>query len=181
MYVSHPLRLTLPPPLSLHRLSWTIFITWTCTVFGFLWSLYLGVITRLAQQSARPRASYAGASALDLGQAASGTGGGLSAVPIDGSARIVTDTVGGVLGAGIGKSPWWESVRSLVLLAVCMAFLPSWKTVSKASSLGTLLGPAILTLFGVFAGLTVQMIRLPVLWCDRCKVLNVRVSDTVYA
>lgn len=85
------------------------------------------------------------------------------------------------VGAGAPPSPWEESVRSLVLFAAVLAFLPAWKPLSGASSLPTLLCPVALALVAMFVGLTVQMVRLPVLWCDRCRFLSLTARDGVYA
>lgn len=167
------------------RMSWSIFITWTSTIFGLLWALYLLVISRQAQHSTRPY-PVGHSTAVDLGangaspELGAGSGGGADAF----KSKICPDgRIGGVLkvGAVVPPSPWRESVRSLVLFAAVLAFLPSWKALSDASTLATLLGPVALALVAMFVGLTVQMVRLPVLWCDRCKFLALVERDGLYA
>lgn len=153
-----------------------IFITWTTTVFGILWSVYLWFISRQLQLSPRPFAI--GNSLLDLPGPSSGTplspSRGASVDSL--KAKIVVDK-GGVSAAGsvvkvVPPCPRRESVRSLALFAAVLAFLPAWKSLSGASTLPTLLGPAAVALIAMVVGLTVQMIRLPVLWCDRLKYLS---------
>lgn len=150
---------------------------WTSTIFGLLWALYLWAIACQTQLSSRPHGS--GTPEPAANGALSGLVGGTEAF----------DPKAGDSGAGIvvkggsvsPPSPWNESVRSLVLFAALAAFLPSWKSLSGASSLGTLLGPVILALVAMFAGLTVQMVRLPVLWCDRFNFLSMAERDGLYA
>lgn len=142
-----------------------------------LWSLYLWLISRQLQLSPRPFAI--GNSLLNIpGTSASGNNPleptrGASIDPF--KAKVVVEKGRGAA-AGVVKvvppCPWRESVRSLALFAAMLAFLPAWKPLSGAASLPTLLGPAALALIAMVVGLTVQMVRLPVLWCDRLKHLS---------
>lgn len=156
-----------------------MFITWTGTLFGTLWSAYLWFISRQPQLS--PHAFMIGNGTLDLASINTnlcpvpvGSGGSSSTDPFKpklvdgGSATGSVLKVGGV----VPPSPWRESVRSLAFFVAVLAFLPAWKPMSGAASLPTLLGPAALALVAMFVGLTVQMVRLPVLWCDRLKFLS---------
>eukprot|EP00752_Nemacystus_decipiens_P008140 g7280.t1 len=163
------------PPASTVKVSWIIFITWTTTIFGMLWSLYLWFVSRQLQVPSRPFAI--GNSLLDL--PANGTPNPLS--PTRGASadpfkpKVVAEKGGGSAGSAVKvvpPCPWRESVRSLALFAAVLAFLPAWKPLSGAGSLPTLLGPAALALISMVVGLTVQMVRLPVLWCDRLKHLS---------
>ncbi len=168
------------------RLSWIIFITWTSTIFGMLWSLYLWLISRQAQLSSRPLPTRTGNLDFGAAAAAAACGGSSSTSPmpsgcIDAFRAKLADGGGGgggsagrsnrKLGAVPPPSPWQESIRSLGLFAALLAFLPAWKPLSGAASLPMLLGPAALALVALVVGLTVQMVRLPVLWCDRLKFL----------
>eukprot|EP00903_Cladosiphon_okamuranus_P012157 g11404.t1 len=168
------------PPASTVKVSWIIFITWTSTIFGILWSLYLWFISRQLQLSPRP--FMIGNGLLDLPGTSTGTcippspptRGASGGDPF--KAKIVADK-GGDSASGsaikvVPPCPLRESVRSLALFAAVLAFLPAWKPLSGAASLPTLLGPAALALIAMVVGLTVQMIRLPVLWCDRLKYLS---------
>lgn len=156
-------------------MSWIIFISWTSTIFGVLWSLYLWFISRQLQLPPRPFAI--GNSLLDLPSNGStnpaSPSRGASVDPF--KAKVVVEKIRGPAGSVIKvvpPCPWRESVRSLGLFAAVLAFLPAWKPLSGASTLPTLLGPAALALIAMVVGLTVQMIRLPVLWCDRLKHLS---------
>ncbi|CAN0091421.1 unnamed protein product [Sphacelaria rigidula] len=64
------------------------------------------------------------------------------------------------------RSPWVDSAQSFGLLVSSLTFLPAWKTLSGAESLGGVLVPVALAIVVMCVGLTVQMVRLPVLWCD---------------
>jgi len=158
--------------------------------------VYLWLISRQAQLSSRPlptgiggiggngtgtldfSAACGGSSStspitsgcIDAFKAKLGDGGGLAATSGSGGGG---GSAGSVLKVGgvAPPSPWQESVRSLGLFAALLAFLPAWKPLSGAASLPMLLGPAALALVALVVGLTVQMIRLPVLWCDRLKFL----------
>ncbi|CAM9930667.1 unnamed protein product, partial [Ectocarpus fasciculatus] len=167
------------PAASTVKMSWIVFITWTGTLFGTLWSAYLWFISRQPQLS--PRAFMIGNGTLDLASintnlcSVAAGGGGNSTDPFKpklvgggGSAAGSVLKVGGV----VPPSPWRESVRSLALFVAVLAFLPAWKPMSGAASLPALLVPAALALVAMFVGLTVQMVRLPVLWCDRLKFLS---------
>lgn len=66
----------------------------------------------------------------------------------------------------VAKLPWVESVRSLGLLVVMLAFVPSWKTISGADTIVGVLVPAVVDVLVMCVWLTVQMVRLPVRWCD---------------
>lgn len=156
-------------------MSWIIFITWTSTIFGVLWSLYLWFISRQLRLPPHPFAI--GNSLLNLPDAGAGDPlsptRGASVDPF--KAKVGVDKGGGPAGSvikAVPPCPWRESVRSLALFAAVLAFLPAWKPLSGAASLPTLLGPAALALIAMVAGLTVQMIRLPVLWCDRLTYLS---------
>lgn len=163
-------------------MSWIIFIIWTSTIFGLMWSLYLWVISRQAQGSSRPYAIGNGPLDLSANGIASAVG---ASVDLLKSSKIDMGVagVGNVLkvGAVAPPSPWRESWRTLFLFAVVLAFLPTWKPLSGASTLPTLLGPVALALIAMFVGLTVQMVRLPVLWSDRCKFLSLAVRGGLYA
>lgn len=154
-------------------MSWVIFITWTSTVFGLLWSIYLWLMSRQPYlPPARPHTigtvtlDPASGNALGGAGAVGGSPDPYTSTPLDGTPGIVVR-----VGAVEVVSPWRESVRSLVLFAAVLGFLPAWKPMSGASTLPSLLGPAALALIAMFVGLTVQMVRLPVLWYDRCKFL----------
>lgn len=141
-----------------------------------LWFLYLWFISRQVQLSASPFAI--GNSLLDLPSNSANNNPlsptrGASIDPF--KAKIAGGgAAGSVLNVGgvVPPCPWRESVRSLALFAAVLAFLPAWKPLSGAATLPTLLGPAALALIAMVVGLTVQMIRLPVLWCDRLKHLS---------
>ena len=158
-----------------------------------LWSLYLWFVSRQLQLSPRPFAI--GNGLLDLPGNGNGNGNGngtgtgnpLSPTRARGAsadpfkAKAFAADKGGGAGAGVSAGgmmkvvppcPSRESVRSLALFAAMLAFLPAWKPLSGAATLPTLLGPAALALVAMVVGLTVQMIRLPVLWCDRLKHLS---------
>lgn len=142
------------------RLSWFIFIAWTATSFALLGSLYLGCICRyIRPTSGGP--SPMGGSALDL-----------RAEELVSTRRDrltgLTDVSGESSGGSTSqKRPLWESICSLVLFVLGMAFLPSWQKLSGSANLATVLGPAALMVVALCVGLSVQMVRLPVLWCDR--------------
>ena len=164
-----------------NRMSWVIFITWTSTVFGLLWSVYLWLMSRHPHlPPARPHTIGTGSLDVSPGSAPrSGPGGGASD-PF--SSRPLDGVPGGGMRVGAVEpaSPWRESVRSLVLFAAVLGFLPAWKPLSGASTLPSLLGPAVLAVVTMFAGLTVQMVRLPVLWYDRCKFLWAMEREGLY-
>ncbi|CBJ30355.1 Glycosyltransferase, family GT8 [Ectocarpus siliculosus] len=166
------------PAASTVKMSWIVFITWTGTLFGTLWSAYLWFISRQPQLS--PRAFMIGNGPLDLASintnlcpVPGGGGGGSSTDPFKPKLTGGGSAAGSVLKVGgvVTPSPWRESVTSLTLLVAVLAFLPAWKPMSGAASLPTLLVPAAVALVAMFVGLTVQMVRLPVLWCDRLKFL----------
>ncbi|CAM9394908.1 unnamed protein product [Pylaiella littoralis] len=147
----------LVPAASTVKLSWVIFITWTSTIFGTLWALYLWLVSRCT---------------LDIGSVSSNVS--LSPVPgggIDPSKPKSAEGRALAVGGAVPPSPWRESVRSLALFAAALAFLPAWKPLSGAASLAALLAPAFMALMAMVVGLTVQMVRLPVLWCDRFRFL----------
>lgn len=156
------------------RTSWITFIAWTTTLFGVLWSSYLWVISRQAQLT--PRSFVIGSSSLDVGTSASHSASGQAIDPFMFKIGQVVK-----VGAVAPPCPRRESVRSLALFAAVLAFLPAWKQLSGASSFPTLLGPVALAVFTFFVGLTVQMVRLPVLWCDRCKFLALIKAEGLYA
>lgn len=146
-----------------------VFISWTCMVFGLLWAFYLALVSRLALKSPRPLSVLAGGSALDLAHMAmTYADTGVQGAAGEETPKALRISGGGVPmgGKGAPSSPWGESVRSLMCLVILMGVLPSWKPLSRATSLKMLLGPVFLVLLLMFTGLTVQMIRLPVLWCD---------------
>ncbi|CAM9497100.1 unnamed protein product, partial [Hapterophycus canaliculatus] len=172
------------------KVSWIIFITWTSTVFGILWSSYLWLVSRQPQLGPAPGHLAIGNGPLDLANRVNTTNlcfspsahvGGSSTDPFkakaDGNGGAAAGSMMKV--GGVSPSPWRESVGSLALLAAVLAFLPAWKPLSGAATLPALVGPAVLALAALFVGLTVQMIRLPVLWCDRLKFLSLMKNEGV--
>lgn len=148
-----------------------VFIMWTITLFGMLWSAYLWAVSRQPQlSSASPRPSNTPSGNLDLVNTINGAT--LCPAPSTYGAKNSTEPYKAPkTGGGVSPSPLRESLLSLALLAAALGFLPAWKGLSGAASLPTLLGPAALAVAAMTVGLTVQMIRLPVLWCDRLKFL----------
>lgn len=74
----------------------------------------------------------------------------------------------GVIGAGMDAtpSPLGESVRCLACLGAFMGLMPRLGMMSRATGLVQLLIPPYVGLLIAMSWLTIEMIRLPVLWFD---------------
>ena len=152
-----------------HRISWAIFILWTGTVVGVLWPVYIWIISRNALQPS-PKLPRARDTNESRDPAAAMLWPAYEAVETFRKTLAVGGLVNGK-GDVSPPSPWGESLSTLVLLALVLAFMPAWQPLSGASSLWMSLGPVVAAIGALVVVLTVQMLRLPPLWCDQVRLL----------
>lgn len=132
---------------------------WTGTVVGVLWSVYLWIISIQAMYVSR--AVHVNDFSGHAPPSMWGVTHYRNKISIDEKRKI----------GYVPRSPWGEVVVSLVLFCILMAFLPAWRSLSGASSVVMLFGPLLLAWWCLIVGLTVQMLRLPLLLYDRIRLL----------